>query len=131
MPHGKKVISSRDANIDEISHFNWKDIRNPEIIPAFKDRFAIMEHENPVDQLIEDVIEDSTITYNWDNIHANDKTTSVFESESRIYAGGNDESLPTPRATPELDIEETSIAEEVESNKLVEEHSKPTVEVSS
>ncbi|RKF55037.1 hypothetical protein OnM2_092035 [Erysiphe neolycopersici] len=105
-----------------------RSVGNPEIIPAFEDRFAIVEHESPVHQLIEDVIEDSTVTQNQDNIHASDKTTSVFEFENRNHAGDNDGNLLTPRATLEFDIEDASIVEEIVSNKIVEEHFKPTVE---
>lgn len=53
----------------------------------------------------------------------------MYESESKNYAADNDGSLPTLRATPELDNDETSILKEMDSNKLVEEHSKSTVEV--
>ena len=70
MPHGNKVISSRDVRIDEMSHFNCKDLKNPETVPTFEDRFASIEHGNPMDQLIEDVMEDPTSAHTKIDKHA-------------------------------------------------------------
>ena len=73
MPHGNKVISSRDVRIDEMSHFSWKDVRDSEIVPAFEDSFVSIEHGNPVHRLIEDVMEEPTITHPKIDKHANMK----------------------------------------------------------
>lgn len=36
MPHGNKVISSRDVRIDEMSHFSWKDVKILRLFPLLK-----------------------------------------------------------------------------------------------
>ena len=110
MPHGNKVISSRDVRIDEMSHFSWKDVRDPEIVPAFEDRFVSIEHGNPVHLLIEDVMEEPTITHTKIDKQANNKNNSVSESKNTNHAYYNEGNLPTPRSTPENLNEDTNTA---------------------
>ena len=95
MPYGNKVISSRDVRVDEMSRFSWEQVRNPDIIPAFEDRFVSIEHGNPIDQLLENVIEDLTST----DIQVN--KTPTLTTIPALESNFNSHNLPTPKPTPE------------------------------
>ncbi|KAI0991326.1 hypothetical protein K3495_g16861, partial [Podosphaera aphanis] len=89
-----------------MSRFSWEHVRNPSNIPIFEDRFVSIEHGNPMDQLLEDVIEESTSTHSQvnENIHLTTNPVSESTEKTQTDFDGN---LPTPRATPEVPIEQT------------------------
>lgn len=99
MPYGNKVISLRDVRVDEMSHFSWEKVRNPDITPVFKDRFVSIENGDPMDQLLENIIEELPTFHNQannDNIHSNTNPLSESTDKTQTDFHGI---LLTPRAT--------------------------------
>ncbi|POS84312.1 hypothetical protein EPUL_003019 [Erysiphe pulchra] len=129
MPYGNTVISSRDVRIDETSHSRWGNVRNPTNTPVFEDRFVDVEHENSMNQLLEDVIEESPTSQNQVNDISRGTTNRLPESTEKLQTDFG-ENLPTPRATPEV-LNEQTISRETSHGRIeksVENMSTPSPE---
>ncbi|POS86971.1 hypothetical protein EPUL_001117 [Erysiphe pulchra] len=101
-----------DHELEEI------DTQNPTITPVFQDRFVDVEHGNPMNQLLEDVIEESLTTQNQVNNISRRTTNSLPESTEKLQTDFS-ENLPTPRATPEV-LNEQTISRETSHGRIEE-----------
>ncbi|KAI6249195.1 hypothetical protein HI914_02554 [Erysiphe necator] len=115
--------SSRDIRAYEMSHFSWENVRNLDITPVIEDRFVSIENGNPIDQPLEDVIEESPTFHNQadnENIHINTNPLSESTDKTQTDFHGN---LPTTRATPEISNEGT-ISRETSHEKVEDSENK-------